>query len=166
MDAASDVAHSRHTQLHLVFMVISVVAGLLVKNYGNDAVLDLPGFKAGCVDGTTRVPGHDGFDSLACAGNQVIFRFSFALVVFFSLLAFGTICSRMLHHGLWALKVVLYVVLNLGLFFLPNGATWPSPRAPVLARMLTPPPRFTSQDSTTSTPTSPASCPCYSCWLR
>lgn len=102
-------------------MVLSVVAALVVKNYGNNAVLDLPGFKVGCVNGTAQIP-NSHFDPLACAGNQVVYRFSFALVCFFVIMTIGAMASRAFHAAMWPLKTLIYVGLTVGCFFVHNSA--------------------------------------------
>eukprot|EP00475_Leptophrys_vorax_P014954 TRINITY_DN2122_c0_g2_i1.p1 TRINITY_DN2122_c0_g2~~TRINITY_DN2122_c0_g2_i1.p1 ORF type:complete len:442 (-),score=93.35 TRINITY_DN2122_c0_g2_i1:113-1438(-) len=58
----------------------------------------------------------------ACAGNQGVFRFSFALALFFiTMLMF--VCamkSQSLHTGMWVLKGIYYFLLIVVAFVIPN----------------------------------------------
>lgn len=78
--------------------------------------------RAGCVDGSVENPTGSGLTSLACAGNQVVYRFSFGLVLFFAIMIVGSTVSRAWHVGLWSIKTILWIVITAGVFFIPNGA--------------------------------------------
>jgi hypothetical protein len=58
----------------------------------------------------------------ACAGNQGVFRFSFALAIFFAtmLLLVGCMKSQAAHGGMWVLKGAYYFLLIILAFVIPN----------------------------------------------
>ena len=55
-----------------------------------------------------------------CVGNFFVMRVSFALALFFSIMALATWCAPLFHNGQWYSKGFLYAVALVGAFFVPN----------------------------------------------
>ena len=55
-----------------------------------------------------------------CISNYTVYRLSFALAMFFLAICVGSICSTMVHRGLWVIKIIAYLVLVTATFFIPN----------------------------------------------
>ena len=55
-----------------------------------------------------------------CVGNFFVMRVSFALALFFSIMALATWCAPLFHNGQWYSKGFLYAVALVGVFFVPN----------------------------------------------
>lgn len=96
---------------YLLLFFVTIVFALVVKIFLSDLVIDLYVFGDWdvCKDNT-------------CAGNQGIFRFSFALAMFFlttfSLMLSPTTSSC--HHSLWIFKMIYFLALIIIAFILPN----------------------------------------------
>lgn len=63
-------AHGAPGQAYFFMTAISVIVALVMRFYGQDAVLKLSSFKIGCVDGTNSLSSH----SASCAGVQAVYR--------------------------------------------------------------------------------------------
>jgi hypothetical protein len=56
-----------------------------------------------------------------CVGNFFVMRVSFALCVFYAVMALATWCAPLFHNGQWASKGFLYALALAGVFFVPNA---------------------------------------------
>lgn len=111
----SNLSSKRATKIFYLFIIIlSVIASLVLRYYGSHMFVGFASFKFGCTgDGTSAF-------QEACFGNQAVFRISFALAVFF-LLMMAASFSDTIDRGYWGLKFVLYVILVVVSFFIPNA---------------------------------------------
>merc|ERR1712166_205813 len=58
----------------------------------------------------------------ACKGDSAVYRISFGLFLWFIFNTFGTLFGgKKFHTGWWILKILLFVVLIVGAFFVPNA---------------------------------------------
>jgi hypothetical protein len=56
-----------------------------------------------------------------CTGNAAVYRLSFGTTAFFVLVMLATFCSNQAHANWWCVKIPLYLLCNIGAFFLPNS---------------------------------------------
>ena len=132
---------------HLAMLGAAVLFALIMQNYGSSLVYDVniggyAPFQIGCINGHTgfnvTVPYPTGFPSWAqqtssifehgaaaklenCVGNMVVYRVSFASVLFFAIVGIASTFSIFFHYGCWFAKVVLYTAIIVASFFLPNS---------------------------------------------
>jgi len=60
-------------------------------------------------------------DTDACWGNYAVYRFSFALAIWFLILMLLIILDPLLHYSWWSIKFVSYVTLIILAFLIPNA---------------------------------------------
>ena len=69
-------------------------------------------FNVGCTD----LPG---IDVSACKGENAVYRVSLGMMLWFTMIMIGNLCSKRFHTGLWGPKILALLVLTTGLFFTP-----------------------------------------------
>ena len=132
---------------HLAMLGAAVLFALIMQNYGSSLVYDVniggyAPFQIGCINGhsgfNVTVPYPTGFPSWAqqtsnifehgaaaklenCVGNMVVYRVSFASVLFFGIVGIASTFSIFFHYGCWFAKVALYIGIIIASFILPNS---------------------------------------------
>tara|TARA_B100000795_G_C22771028_1_gene427872 strand:- start:31 stop:1392 length:1362 start_codon:yes stop_codon:yes gene_type:complete len=87
---------------------------LMLQHFGAPS-FDIYSFNVGC----DQVP-H--VSQGACKGDSAVYRISFGLFLWFIFNTFGTLFGgKKFHTGWWILKILLFVVLIVGAFFVPNA---------------------------------------------
>lgn len=80
---------------------------------------DIFGSNIGCPGDT------DGEDGLSCYGVSSLYRMSFTLVFFFSLIISFLYtrgeCAKSVNEGLWTAKIFCLIAFYIICFFIPNG---------------------------------------------
>lgn len=106
--------------IYVIYFLVGTTVALLMKLYGNSAVLNLHGFEIGCINGTTSF--HiSKLDSINCAGNQAAYRLGGGLFAFFIFCSFAACAGKAIHQGLWGVKSLIFVALIVGAFFISNN---------------------------------------------
>ena len=59
-------------------------------------------------------------DGTLCKGNEAVFRISFILVLFFTLMTVLSLASEDFHRGYWGIKVLVIIAGVVGSFFIPH----------------------------------------------
>lgn len=99
--------------LYLLVMVFMAGLALALQHWGAPE-FHIYSFDVGC----KNVP-H--LDEAACKGDGAVYRISMGLFLWFVFLTLGTLFgSRKFHVGWWGLKTLLFLVLIVGAFFVPN----------------------------------------------
>lgn len=86
-----------------------------IRYYGKDMFFKVESFQFGCTGDATATSHFQ----QACFGNQAVFRVSFALAVFFVCMMLGSM-SDQFERSYWGIKVLMYLVMLVGSFFIPN----------------------------------------------
>lgn len=99
----------------LYLLVLVFMAGLaLVLQHWGAPTFDSPAFNIGC-------DSIKGLDPGACKGDGAVYRVSMGLFLWFVFLTLGTLFgARKFHVGWWGLKCLLFLILIVGAFFIPN----------------------------------------------
>jgi hypothetical protein len=99
--------------IYLLIMILMAGLALVLQHWGAPT-FDIYSFNVGC----ENVP-H--LDADACKGDGAVYRVSMGLFLWFVFLTCGTLFgSRKFHIGWWGIKAVLFIVLIVGAFFIPN----------------------------------------------
>lgn len=98
---------------YLTIMFICIVLGVVVRITGGDIFSGLYSFESGCPQSPEDLMNR-------CVGIQSVYRVSFALFVFFLVMAVFTRLARGFHTGFWICKLPLLLLLVIGVFFIPN----------------------------------------------
>lgn len=98
---------------YLIIMFIVIVLGVVVRVSGGDMFSGMYSFESGC-------PTEPQAAVDRCVGMQSVYRVSFALFVFFIVMAIFTRAARGFHTGFWICKLPLLLLLLIGAFFIPN----------------------------------------------
>eukprot|EP01041_Mallomonas_annulata_P001667 gene1667-3222_t len=104
----------------IVLIVISIAASLAVQHYISIRYITFKNWTEGCPEGYED----------RCKENSSVFRFSFALVIFFGCQSIGTFLWTKFFDSYWSVKVISYTGLLLGFCFPKtsvfddNGYAW------------------------------------------
>lgn len=99
--------------IYLLIMVLMAGVALVLQHWGAPT-FDIYSFNVGC----ENVP-H--LDADACKGDGAVYRVSMGLFLWFIFLTLGTLFgNRSFHIGWWGLKILIFLVLIVGAFFIPN----------------------------------------------
>jgi len=99
--------------IYLLIMILMAGLALVLQHWGAPT-FDIYSFNVGC----NNIP-H--LDEEACKGDGAVYRISMGLFLWFVFLTCGTLFgSRQFHIGWWGIKVLLFLVLIVGAFFIPN----------------------------------------------
>lgn len=94
-------------------MVLMAGLALVLQHWGAPT-FDIYSFNVGC----ENIP-H--LDASACKGDGAVYRVSMGLFLWFVFLTLGTLFgNRSFHIGWWGLKILIFLVLIVGAFFIPN----------------------------------------------
>lgn len=94
----------------LLMMFVSVIVSLCLKIWGQKVLLNLYVYKVSVCK------------SEMCAGDQAVFRFSFALAIFFFIMAIAVYSSGShFHRHFWFPKWIFFIGLVVSSFFIPNS---------------------------------------------
>merc|ERR1712166_467582 len=98
--------------LYLLVLVFASALALALQYWGAPT-FNIYSFNVGC----NRFPEMQG----KCKGDGAVYRISFGLFLWFVFNTVGTLFGkRAFHVGWWALKSLLFLVLIVGAFFVPN----------------------------------------------
>jgi len=95
---------------YLLFMFAGIIIALCLRQWGGETLYQFYTYSfALCTEAE-------------CAGNQAVFRVSFALTIFFFTMFLVTVlpCSGEFSGGLWALKALYYAGILVAVFYIPN----------------------------------------------
>eukprot|EP00753_Platysulcus_tardus_P008474 PLAT16042.2.p1 GENE.PLAT16042.2~~PLAT16042.2.p1 ORF type:complete len:440 (+),score=159.38 PLAT16042.2:26-1321(+) len=95
---------------YLGLMGLGTLLSMVLRFWGSTFVVHFYGFTVGCT----------GKFAARCLGDQAVYRVSFALTVFFTLMMVITACSRDFHLGNWLGKIALLFIVLAGSFFVPS----------------------------------------------
>jgi len=99
--------------IYLFVMLFSCLFALIMQLYGAPEI-KLPVWQVGC-DAV-------GMDPDACKGDGAVYRISMATFIWFASLMLGTIAvNEKIHNGYWGPKILVYIALVAGSFFIPNN---------------------------------------------
>jgi len=98
--------------LYLLVLVFASALALALQYWGAPS-FDIYSFNIGC-DQFPRMQGK-------CKGDGAVYRISFGIFLWFVFNTVGTLFGkRAFHVGWWVLKSLLFIVLIVGAFFVPN----------------------------------------------
>ena len=97
--------------IYLLVFISATLLSLILQEWGAPH-FDIYSFNIGCED----IPDIN-VDS--CKGDSAVYRISAGLALWFLVIAFGNICSKRFHTGLWGLKCISLVLMLVGFFFVP-----------------------------------------------
>eukprot|EP01041_Mallomonas_annulata_P010380 gene10380-21653_t len=104
----------------IVLIIISIAASLVVQHYISARYITFKNWTEGCPEGYED----------RCKENSSVFRFSFALVIFFGCQSIGTFLWTKFFDSYWSVKLVCYTGLLVGFYFIKasvfddNGYAW------------------------------------------
>jgi len=99
--------------IYLLIMIFMAGLALVLQHWGAPT-FNIYSFNIGC----DNVP-H--LDAGACKGDGAVYRISMGLFLWFVFLTCGTVFGgRKFHIGWWGIKVLLFLVLIIGAFFISN----------------------------------------------
>merc|ERR1712166_181439 len=114
MPSGKGMSNRCANSLYLLVMVFTSMLALMLQHFGAPS-FDIYSFNVGC----DQVP-H--VSQGACKGDSAVYRISFGLFLWFIFNTFGTLFGgKKFHTGWWILKILLFVVLIVGAFFVPNA---------------------------------------------
>jgi len=93
--------------LYVIFMMVSVFLAIATKFWFPSAMNDLSSFN-GCNEDNR------------CLGNQSVYRFSFALTIWFIAIALFTLCDGSVHYTWWSVKFVTWAGFIIMSFYIPD----------------------------------------------
>lgn len=128
---------------YLIFLGISTIVALILKYEGYNMGIHNSIISAGCISTNTTSTGvgftsievpellqpqvggiesfYTGVDAEAyCVGDAAVFRISFMLTIFFSLMLCLSEVSESLFRGFWGFKIILFIGGLIGCFFIPT----------------------------------------------
>ena len=98
--------------IYLFVMLFSCLFALIMQLYGAPEI-KMAVWQVGC-DAA-------GMDPEACKGDGAVYRISMATFIWFATLMLGTIVvNEKIHNGYWGPKILMYILLVAGSFFIPN----------------------------------------------
>ena len=99
--------------IYLFVMLFSCLFALIMQLYGAPEI-KMAVWQVGC-DAA-------GMDPEACKGDGAVYRISMATFIWFATLMLGTIVvNEKIHNGYWGPKILMYILLVAGSFFIPNN---------------------------------------------
>ena len=107
---------------YIIILGLAAILAIILRS--NATQLDLGALSFSCSGGNTSVT-ISGFTEgtfVFCKGDAAVFRISFILTVFFSVMFALSLVSERLHRGYWFMKILLIVGGITGSFFMPNSA--------------------------------------------
>jgi len=118
---------------YLMFLALSCILAIVFRYWGADSI-NLVAWKINCSPPGSNItdsggghwspsdliPGEQTQYYASCKGNAAVYRISFMTSAFFLIMAVGSAMSKTLHVGLWMVKCLLYCVLIISGFFIPN----------------------------------------------
>lgn len=117
----SGISHRLAKIFYILLMACCMILSLIFRF--NDG-LSLGVLSVSCSGSTVsiNVTGQTAETKVYCKGDAAVFRVSFILVVFFSLMLFASLLSEELHRGFWFLKVFLVVGGVIGSLFMQDSS--------------------------------------------
>jgi hypothetical protein len=113
MPSGKGMSNRCANSLYLLILVFSAALALVLQHWGAPT-FDVYSFNVGC----DQVP-H--VSQGACKGDSAVYRISFGLFLWFIFNTAGTLFGKKAFHvGWWILKSILFIILIVGSFFVPN----------------------------------------------
>lgn len=100
-------AHSISKYIYAAFFVFSSVVAVVLK--------------WSAISSFETASAFDICETAICRGNQVVYRVSFALAVFFFMMTIGTLISRNFHFNMWIFKFLFLAGMITASFFIPGN---------------------------------------------
>jgi len=97
--------------IYLVILIVMTLVAFILQKWGAPS-FNFYSFNVGCED----IPG---IDVTACKGENAVYRISIGLSIWFILIAFGNLCLKKIHTGIWGMKLLSLIVIVIGFFFIP-----------------------------------------------
>ncbi|RYG55153.1 hypothetical protein EON66_05975 [archaeon] len=118
MSAASRFSARAAKVFYIGIIAVSAIFALVLYNYGEkiEFLTKLPVIRDVCTN--------QGSTTSQCFGASAVLRISLALTVFFALNLF-TVFSATTFVGLWGVKVLVWIALVVGSFFIPATSIVP-----------------------------------------
>lgn len=92
--------------IYVLLVFLSAILGLIMKTWGANLVIHLPGAKWGCTDDW-------------CHGNESVYRVSFGVVIFFGIcMIVAPVCDAF-HSGMWGVKCILLPATIFAAYMIP-----------------------------------------------